>query len=95
MMTKAKTHGFSQIAIVIMIIIFIMNLILSRDYNLLRLVLSGGGEIVNYLGESYTTVFEYFHFIDLLHMDILKLQYGTYWLMFWGYGMLEYTLKKG
>jgi len=66
MMTKAKTHRFSQIAIVIMIIIFIMNLILSRDYNLLRLVLSGGGEIVNYLGESYTTVFEYFQVYRLI-----------------------------
>lgn len=43
MIRKDKTLRVIQIAIVIMSIIFVMNLILSRDYNLLWLILSGGG----------------------------------------------------
>lgn len=66
MKIKAKTYRFRQIAIVIMIIIFIMNLILSREYNLLWIALSGGGHIVDYLGESYTTVFEDFQVYRLI-----------------------------
>ena len=62
----AKTYRFSQIAIVIMCTIFIINLILSRDYNLLWILLSGGGNIVDYLGESYTTVFKDFQLYRLI-----------------------------
>lgn len=57
---------FSQIAIVIMCIVFIINLILSRDYNLLWILLSGGGKIVDHLGGSYTTVFEDFQLYRLI-----------------------------
>ncbi len=49
-----------------MSIIFIINLILSRDFNLLWIVLSGGGYIVDYLGASYTTVFEEFQVYRLI-----------------------------
>lgn len=66
MIIKTKMYRFSQIAIVIMSIIFIMNLILSRDCNLLWLVLSGGGVINYHLGESYTTVFEDFQVYRLI-----------------------------
>lgn len=62
----AKTYRFSQIAIVIMCTIFIINLILSRDCNLLWILLSGGGNIVDYLGESYTTVFKDFQLYRLI-----------------------------
>lgn len=55
---KIKSYRFSQVAIVIMSIIFIWNLFLSRDCNLLWVILSGGGEIIDYLGASYKTVFE-------------------------------------
>lgn len=66
MKIKATTHRFSQIAIAIMSIIFIMNLVASRDYNLFWIVLSGGGNIVDYLGESYITVFEEFQIYRLI-----------------------------
>ena len=55
---KISSYRFSQVAIVITAIIFIWNLIISRDCNLLWVILSGGGEIVDYLGASYKTVFE-------------------------------------
>lgn len=61
-----KTSRFSQIAIVIMCTVFIMNLILSRDYNLLWIFLSGGGKIVDYLGESYTHIFKDFQLYRLI-----------------------------
>lgn len=66
MKIAAKKNRFSQIAIVIMCIIFIINLILSRDYNLLWILLSGGGNIVDYLGESFTTVFKDFQLYRLI-----------------------------
>lgn len=60
MSSKANTSRFSVLAIIIMNIIFIMNLIISRDCNLLLLIFSGGGLIADYLGSSYTTVFKDF-----------------------------------
>lgn len=66
MKIAAKKNSFSQIAIVIMCIIFIINLILSRDYNLLWILLSGGGNIIDYLGVSYTTVFKDFQIYRLI-----------------------------
>jgi len=66
MKIKAMPSKFSQFAIVIMSIIFMMNIILSWDNNLLRIVLSGGGYIINALGESYTTVFEEFQVYRLI-----------------------------
>ncbi len=60
MFVKANTFRFSLLAIIIMNIIFIMNLILSRECNLLLVIVSGGGHIANYLGSSYTTVFKDF-----------------------------------
>lgn len=62
----ARKYRFSQIAIVIMCTVFIMNLILSRDYNLLWILLSGGGNIVYYLGESYTFIFKDFQLYRLI-----------------------------
>lgn len=66
MKIEAKTYRFSQIAIVIMCTIFIINLILSKDCNLLWILLSGGGNIVDYLGESFTTVFKDFQLYRLI-----------------------------
>lgn len=65
MKLTTKTNRFSQIAIVIMIIIFIMNFFLS-DCNLFWIFLSGGGNIVDYAGESYATVFENFQLYRLI-----------------------------
>ncbi len=61
-----KTSGFSQTAIIIMCAVFIMNLFLSRDYNLFWILLSGGGKTVDYLGESYTYVFQNFQLYRLI-----------------------------
>lgn len=68
MSTKVKTmtKKFIQIAIVIMSIIFIMNLFLSKDYNLFWIVLSGGGNIIDHLGVSYETVFKDFQVYRLI-----------------------------
>ena len=66
MKIATKTYRFSPIAIVIMCTIFIINLILSKDCNLLWILLSGGGNIVDYLGESYTTVFKDFQLYRLI-----------------------------
>ena len=54
---KTKLHRFTQITIVVMSIIFILNIFLSRACNLFWVILSGGGEIVDYFGASYKTVF--------------------------------------
>lgn len=66
MKITAKTYRFSQIAIVIMCTVFIINLILSRDYNQLWILLSGGGSMVDYLGESYAAVFKDFQLYRLI-----------------------------
>lgn len=66
MKIKAMINRFDRVAIVIMSIIFIMNLILSRDCNLLWIVLSGGGNIIDYLGASYVTVFKDFQVYRLV-----------------------------
>lgn len=58
MKAAVNTYRFRQIAIIIMCIIFITNLFLSKDCNLLWILLSGGGGIVDYLGESYAAVFK-------------------------------------
>jgi len=63
---KTGSYRFSQIAIVIMSIVFILNLILSRDYNVFWIVLSGGGKIMDYLGASYKTVVEEFQLYRLV-----------------------------
>lgn len=55
---KIKSFRFTKIAMVIMSIAFILNLILSRDYNVLWIVLSGGGKIIDYFGASYKMVVE-------------------------------------
>ena len=63
---KFKPFRFTQITIVIMSIVFILNLIFSRDYNVFWIVLSGGGKIIDYLGASYKTVVEEFQLYRLL-----------------------------
>ena len=63
---KIKSFRFTQIAIVLMGIVFILNLILSRDYNVFWIVLSGGGKIIDYLGASYKTVVEEFQLYRLV-----------------------------
>lgn len=65
-MKRTMTNRLTQIIIGIMSIIFIINLIISQDFNLLWIVLSGGGYIVDYLGASYTTVFEEFQVYRLI-----------------------------
>lgn len=44
-MKRTMTNRLTQIIIGIMSIIFIINLIISQDFNLLWIVLSGGGYI--------------------------------------------------
>lgn len=94
MKIKAKTYRFSQIAIVIMNIIFIINLILSRDYNLLWILLYGGGNIVDYFGESYTTVFKDFQLYRLITYGYTQTEIWNLLANVLGYGMLGYTLKR-
>ena len=66
MKVATKTYSFRHAAIIIMCIIFLMNLILSSEYNLLWILLSGGGNIIDYLGESYKTVFSNFQLYRLI-----------------------------
>lgn len=66
MKITAKTHSFRYAAIIVMCIIFLLNLILSSEYNLLWILLSGGGNIIDYLGESYQTVFVNFQLYRLI-----------------------------
>lgn len=65
-MIKAKKCYFSKIAIIIMLIVFIMNVILSRNMDLFWIVLCGGGSIVDALGISYATIFEDFQLYRLV-----------------------------
>ncbi len=66
MKIAAKTYRFRHVAIAVMCIIFIINLILSSEYNLLWILLSGGGNIIDYLGGSYKTVFIDFQLYRLI-----------------------------
>lgn len=66
MKIATNTYKASQIIIVIMCAIFIINLILSRDCNLFWILLSGGGNIVDHLAGSYTTVLEGFQLYRLI-----------------------------
>lgn len=66
MKISTKTYRFSHIAIIIMCTIFIMNLILSEDCNSLSILLFGGGNIVDYLGELYIDVFKNFQLYRLI-----------------------------
>lgn len=66
MKIATKTYSFRHAAIIIMCIIFLMNFILSSEYNLLWILLSGGGNIIDYLGESYKTVFSNFQLYRLI-----------------------------
>ncbi len=61
-----RANRFSQIAIAVMIIIFVLNLFLSSDCNLLWFFLSGGGTVVKYTGETYATVFNNFQLYRLI-----------------------------
>lgn len=65
MKPKVNSNRFSQIAIVIMIIIFVANLLMS-DYNLLEIFISGGGNVVNYTSVSYPSVFKNFQLFRLV-----------------------------
>lgn len=66
MLKMIKSYCFTHITLAVMITIFIINLVLSREYNLLWILLSGGGNIIDYLGESYETVFRDFQIYRLL-----------------------------
>jgi rhomboid protease GluP len=55
---KIKTGtSIVRIMIFVMVLVFIVNLILSRDYNVLMVALTGGGRIVDFLGASYPDVY--------------------------------------
>lgn len=66
MKITAKTNRFTQIAIGIMCTVFLMNLVLSKDYNLSGILLSGGGSAVDMLGASRTAVLKDFQYYRLI-----------------------------
>lgn len=50
-----KNNWFGTLFIIAMVIVFIMNILIS-DYNLLWVLLAGGGDIIDFLGVSYQTI---------------------------------------
>ena len=66
MIKQLKRCSFRHIAIFVMCMIWIANFILSSEYNLLWILLSGGGNIIDFLGESYKTVCNDFQLYRLI-----------------------------
>ena len=66
-MIKIKIKAqLTSISIVIMIIIFIANLLASTEYNVPAIFLTGGGNLVDYLGVKKDYVFEGHQFYRLI-----------------------------
>lgn len=63
---EMKQKKLTCIAIISMVIIFLANLLASTEYNLSAVFLTGGGNLVNYLGVSKTTVFEQYQLYRLI-----------------------------
>lgn len=62
---SVNSNRFGQLAIVIMVIVFITNLFVS-DCNLFWIFLSGGGSLVDYTSVSYSFVFREFQLFRLV-----------------------------
>lgn len=63
---KTMLRGYCLIANAVMITVFIINLLVSGEHNLLWISLSGGGDAVALLGISYKTVFSDFQIYRLI-----------------------------
>ena len=57
-MVKIRNNSFAAAGIIILVAVFLINLFLSRDYNLFMIMLTGGGRMINSLGASHACVFE-------------------------------------
>ena len=51
-MNKIRNNRFAITISVILVAVFLVNLVLSRNYNLIMISLTGGGELVDLLGAS-------------------------------------------
>ena len=71
-MQISKTKWITTAFISSMIIIFILNLIISRQYNIYWIAISGGGNITEYLQISSDSVFEKLQLYRLISYGFLQ-----------------------
>ncbi len=57
MIENIKYKKVVVVVSIIMAVLFLVNLVISLDCNLLMVVLTSGGHLVNYIGASYDTAF--------------------------------------
>ena len=57
-MFRIRGNSFAKIVSIIALLIFLLNLILSRDYNIVMIMLTGGGKLIDSLGVSYDSLFK-------------------------------------
>ncbi len=57
-MKDNKIRIFVTASGIVMSLIFILNLFLSREYNVLWIALSGGGTLIDYLGASFSSAIQ-------------------------------------
>ena len=66
MKISIKKKKLTFFAIVIMVVIFLGNLLVSTEYNLPAIFISGGGNLVDYLGINKKEVFENYQLYRLI-----------------------------
>ena len=65
-------NRFAIVVITIMVSLFIINTAFSMDCNLIMIILTGGGKLVDVLGASYYTVYEKFQMYRLISYGYMQ-----------------------
>ena len=57
-MNKIRDNSYATVISVILVAVFLVNLVLSRNYNWVMISLTGGGRLVDLIGISRSNVFD-------------------------------------
>ncbi|SDB59259.1 Membrane associated serine protease, rhomboid family [Butyrivibrio sp. INlla16] len=97
-MSKICKNSFAAVISIIFVAVFLVNLVLSRKYNLIMIAFTGGGKLVDLLGASQETLFnkrELYRLVTYgyLHPTVWHLAANVYAL--WYVGLyIEKKLSK-
>ena len=88
-MNKIRNNSFATMISVILVAVFLANLVLSRNHNLIMISLTGGGKLVDFLGASQGNLFndrQYYRLITYgyLHPTIWHLVVNVFALWYVG-----------
>lgn len=97
-MNKIRNNRFAAMISVILVAVFLANLVLSRNLNLIMISLTGGGNLVDFLGASRGNLFndrQYYRLITYgyLHPTIWHLAVNVFALWYVGL-FIEKELSK-